>query len=72
MSFILVFNKNSPQAHTESELGVLGVHRKLVFTHLKEKLNKNYFSSHKLSKQQLTSFWSQGILGVNIIAWDKF
>jgi hypothetical protein len=30
MSLILVFNKNSPRAHTESELGVLGVHRKLV------------------------------------------
>jgi hypothetical protein len=30
MSLILVFNKNLPQAHTESELGVLGVHRKLV------------------------------------------
>jgi hypothetical protein len=30
MSLILVFNKNSPQAHTESELNVLGVHGKLV------------------------------------------
>jgi hypothetical protein len=30
MSLILVFNKNSPPAHTESELGVLGVHGKLV------------------------------------------
>jgi hypothetical protein len=30
MSLILVFNKNSPQAHMESKLGVLGVHRKLV------------------------------------------
>jgi hypothetical protein len=28
-------------------------------------LKENYFSSHKLPKQQLTSFWSQGILGVN-------
>jgi hypothetical protein len=26
----LIFNKDSPQAHTELELGVLGVHRKLV------------------------------------------
>jgi hypothetical protein len=25
---------------------------------------KYYFSSHKLPKQQSTSFWSQGILGV--------
>jgi hypothetical protein len=30
MSLILVFNKNSPRAHTESELDLLGVHRKLV------------------------------------------
>jgi hypothetical protein len=29
MSLILVFNKNSPRAHTESELDVLGVHGKL-------------------------------------------
>jgi hypothetical protein len=28
-------------------------------------LKRNYFSSHKLPKQQSTSFWSQGILGVN-------
>jgi hypothetical protein len=27
-------------------------------------LKKNYFSSHKLPKQQSTSFWSQGIFGV--------
>jgi hypothetical protein len=27
-------------------------------------LKKKYFSSHKLPKQQSTSFWSQGILGV--------
>jgi hypothetical protein len=27
-------------------------------------LKKNYFSLHKLPKQQSTSFWSQGILGV--------
>jgi hypothetical protein len=30
MSLILVFNKNSPRAHTKSELDVLGVHGKLV------------------------------------------
>jgi hypothetical protein len=29
-------------------------------------LKKDYFSSHKLPKQQSASFWSQGILGVNI------
>jgi hypothetical protein len=27
-------------------------------------LKKKYFSSPKLPKQQSTSFWSQGILGV--------
>jgi hypothetical protein len=27
-------------------------------------MKKNYFSSHKLPKQQSTNFWSQGILGV--------
>jgi hypothetical protein len=31
---------------------------------LKKKLEKKYFSSHKLPKQQSNSFWSQGILGV--------
>jgi hypothetical protein len=30
MTLILVFNKTSPQAHTGSELDVLGVHGKLV------------------------------------------
>jgi hypothetical protein len=30
----------------------------------KKKLKKNYFSLHKLPKQQSTSFWSQEILGV--------
>jgi hypothetical protein len=30
MSLIPVFNKNSPQAHMESEFDVLGVHGKLV------------------------------------------
>jgi hypothetical protein len=33
----------------------------------KKKLKKIYFSSHKLPKQQSTSFWSQGILGVNFL-----
>jgi hypothetical protein len=72
MSLILVFNKNSPQAHTESELGVLGVHGKLVkyvvHSSKRKKLKKNYFSSDKLPKQQLTNFWSQGILGVKVEA----
>jgi hypothetical protein len=50
-------------------LDVLGVHRKLVkyvvHSSKRKKFKKIYFSSHKLPKQQSTSFWSQGILGVN-------
>jgi hypothetical protein len=69
MSLIPIFNKNSPQAHTESELGVLGVHGKLVkyvvHSSKRKNLKKIKNSSHKLPKQQSTSFWSQGILGVN-------
>jgi hypothetical protein len=34
-------------------------------------LKKSYFSSHKLPKQQSTSFWSHGILGVNNIWKDQ-
>jgi hypothetical protein len=67
MSLILVFNKNSPRAHTESELGVLGIQRKLVkyVVHSSKRKNwKKKKTSHKLPKQQSTSFWSQGILGV--------
>jgi hypothetical protein len=46
---------------------VLGVPRKLAkyLLVLKEKLKKRSFSSYKLPNQQLTSFWFQGILGVN-------
>jgi hypothetical protein len=65
MSLIPVFNITSPWAHTESELGVLSVHRKAceICSSLvqEEKSKKNYFSSHKLPKQLLTSFWSQGV-----------
>jgi hypothetical protein len=68
MSLIPVFNKNSPWAYTESKLDVLGVHRKLVkyvvYLSKRKIWKKNYFSSHKLPKQQSTNFWSQGILGV--------
>jgi hypothetical protein len=70
MNLIPVLNKTSPHAHKELELDVLGVPRKLVIyvVHLsKNKLKKKYFSSHKLPKQQSTSFWSPGILGVNYI-----
>jgi hypothetical protein len=68
MNLILVLNKTSPHAHMESELGVLGVHGKLVkyvvHSSKRKKLKKNDFSSHKLPRQQSTNFWSQGILGV--------
>jgi hypothetical protein len=74
MSLILVFNKNLPRGHTKSELDVLGVHGKLVkyVVHSSKRKNgkKNYFSSHKLPKQQSTSFWSQGILGVKLFQVD--
>jgi hypothetical protein len=47
MSLILVFNKNSPQAHTESELDVPGVHGKLmqyvVHSSKRKKIKKNIF-----------------------------
>jgi hypothetical protein len=56
MSLIPIFNKNLPRAHMESELDVLGVHGKLV---------KYVFHSSKRKKQQSTSFWCKGILGVN-------
>jgi hypothetical protein len=35
-------------------------------------LKKKYFSSHKLPKQQSTSFWSQGILGVKAIIFKVY
>jgi hypothetical protein len=41
MSLIPVLNKNSPHAHTKSELDVLGVHGKLVkyVVHLSKRKN---------------------------------
>jgi hypothetical protein len=41
MSLIPIFNKNSPWAHTKSELDVLGVHGKLVkyVVHLSKRKN---------------------------------
>ena len=48
---------------------MLGVHGKLVkyVIHLskRKKIENNNFFSHKVPKQQSTSFWFQGILGVN-------
>jgi hypothetical protein len=64
MNLILVLNKTSPWAHTESELDVLNVPGKLV-KYVENKLkNKIKSSSPKLPKWQSTSFWFQGILGV--------
>jgi hypothetical protein len=41
MNLIPVFNKNSPQAHAELELDMLGVHEKLVkyVVHLSKRKN---------------------------------
>jgi hypothetical protein len=68
MNLLPILNKTSPHADTELELDMLGVHGKLVkyvvHSSKRKNLKKNYFSSQKLSKQQSTSFWSQGILGV--------
>jgi hypothetical protein len=61
MNFIPILNKTSPRAHIESELNMLSISGKLVkyVVHRpKEKVEKNYFSSHKLPQQQSTSFWS--------------
>jgi hypothetical protein len=49
MSLILVFNKNLPWAHMESELDVLGVHGKLVkyVVHSsRKKIEKKVFFLH--------------------------
>jgi hypothetical protein len=49
MSLMLVFNKNSPQAHTESELDMLGIHGKLVkyaFHSCKRKNSKKHIFLH--------------------------
>jgi hypothetical protein len=47
MSLLPVFNKNSPRAHMESKLDVLGVHGKLVkyvvHSSKRKKLKKNIF-----------------------------
>jgi hypothetical protein len=63
-----ILNKTSPWAHTELEFDVLSVLGKLVkyvvLLSKRNKLKKNDFSSQKLPKLQLTSYWSQGILGI--------
>jgi hypothetical protein len=69
MNLIPASNKISPWAYKESELDMLGVPRKLVkfvvYSSKRKNWKKIYFSLHKLPKLQSTSFWFQGILGVN-------
>jgi hypothetical protein len=55
----LVFNKNLPRAHTESELGVLGVHGKLVkyVVHLSKRKNlKKYIFLHTAAQTAIDQF----------------
>jgi hypothetical protein len=60
--------KNELNTHFEEKFATgsygVGIGRAWCSRNEKKKLKKNYFSSHKLPKQQSTSFWSQGILGV--------
>jgi hypothetical protein len=58
MNLIPVLNKTPLRAHTELELDVLGVHKKLVkyLVVQMKKLNFFNFTSHKLPKQQSTVF----------------
>jgi hypothetical protein len=59
MSLIPVFNKNSPPAHTESELDVLGVHRKLVkyVVHsFKRKIEKKLFFFTQAAQTAIDQF----------------
>jgi hypothetical protein len=53
MSIILVFNKNSPQAHTESELDVLGVVKYVV---PKEKIEKKLFFFTQAAQTAIDQF----------------
>jgi hypothetical protein len=59
MSFILVFNKNLPRAHTASEMGVLGVHGKLVkyVVHSsKKKIEKKLFFFTQAAQTAIDQF----------------
>jgi hypothetical protein len=67
MNLIPALNKTSPRVHTMDVLGVPGKLLKYVIHLSKRKIEKNYFSSHKLPKQQSFSFWFVGILGVKIM-----
>jgi hypothetical protein len=69
MSLIPVFNKNSPRAHSESELDMLGVHGKLVKYVVHSSKRKNWKkikkSSHKLAQTATDQFLVSRNLGVN-------
>jgi hypothetical protein len=59
MSLILVFNKNLPRAHTELELGMLGVHGKLVKYVVqlsKEKIEKCLFFFTQAAQTAIDQF----------------
>jgi hypothetical protein len=48
LNLIPVFNKNSPRAHTESELGMIGVHGKLVKYVVHSSKRKNWKKNKNL------------------------
>jgi hypothetical protein len=59
MSLIPIFNKNSPRAHTELELGMLGVYGKLVkyVVHSsKRKIEKNIFFFTQAAQTAIDQF----------------
>jgi hypothetical protein len=60
MSLILVLNKTSPQSHTESELGMLGVHGKLakhvVHSSKKNKIEKKLFFFTQAAQTAIDQF----------------
>jgi hypothetical protein len=63
MSLIPIFNKNSPWAHTESELDVLGDHEKLVkyVVHSsKKKIEKKLFFFTQVAQTTIDQFLVSG------------
>jgi hypothetical protein len=55
MSLLPVFNKNSPRAHTELELDMLGVHGKLVKYVVHSSKRKKLFKKNKIHTSCPTS-----------------
>jgi hypothetical protein len=60
MSLVLVFNKNLPRAHTDSELGLLSVHGKLVkyviHSSKRKKIEKKLFSFTQAAQTTIDQF----------------